>query len=96
MIIAHAQIHHVPDGNAVTMLEFQQQQDFSLMAPTASIATCGWLMMGVPIKLPNVPTLVNVKVPPCVSSGFNLLLRALSASAFTCLVIQPDSTGQHF
>ena len=34
---------------------------FFLIAPMAKIATCGWLIIGVPITLPNVPTLVIVK-----------------------------------
>src|SRR5258708_9035054 len=57
-----------------------------LIAPTARMATWGWLMMGVPIRLPKVPTLVIVKVPPWVSSGLSLLWRALSAREFTFLV----------
>jgi hypothetical protein len=42
--------------------------------------------MGVPIKLPKVPTLVKVKVPPCVSSGFNLPSLAFCAKVFTALL----------
>ena len=30
------------------------------MAPKAKMPTCGWLMMGVPITLPKVPTLLMV------------------------------------
>src|SRR6185437_16230232 len=54
-----------------------------LIAPTARIATWGWLMMGVPMRLPKVPTLERVKVPPWVSSGFSLPWRALSARVLT-------------
>jgi hypothetical protein len=32
------------------------------------IALCGGLIIGVPIKDPNVPPLEIVKVPPCISS----------------------------
>ncbi|MNX63706.1 hypothetical protein D3C86_947150 [compost metagenome] len=43
-------------------------------------------MIGVPITLPKEPTLVSVKVPFWVSSGFNLELRARLARSFTALV----------
>ena len=43
-------------------------------------------MMGVPIMLPKVPTLVNVKVPPLVSSGLSLPVRAALAKLLTCFV----------
>jgi len=33
------------------------------MAPTQRMPTCGWWMMGVPIRLPNTPGFVMVKVP---------------------------------
>ncbi len=38
------------------------------------------------MMLPKEPTLVIVKVPPAVSSGFNLLFLAEFARLFTCLV----------
>ena len=44
-------------------------------------------MIGVPITLPNVPTFVTVKVPPWISSGLSLLLRALFANSFTAFVM---------
>ena len=34
------------------------------IAPTPMIATCGWLMIGVPISEPNTPGFVIVNVPP--------------------------------
>ena len=33
-------------------------------APTPRIATCGWLMIGVPNRLPKLPKLVMENVPP--------------------------------
>jgi hypothetical protein len=55
------------------------------MAPMPRIATCGWLMTGVPKRLPKTPGLVMVKVPPCVSSGLSFLLRARSARSLAVL-----------
>ncbi len=40
---------------------------FSIV-PMPRIATCGWLMMGVPKRLPKTPGFVTVNVPPCTSS----------------------------
>ncbi len=57
-----------------------------LIMPAAMIATWGWLIIGVPIRLPKVPTFVKVNVPPCVSSAFSFPLRAASAKLFTCFV----------
>ena len=48
------------------------------MVPTPRMPTCGWLMMGVPNRLPKTPGFVMVKVPPCTSSTFSFLpARAL-------------------
>ena len=43
------------------------------------IATCGWLMIGAVISVPNVPEFDSVYVPPAKSSGFSRLLRARCA-----------------
>src|SRR3569833_2714024 len=43
-------------------------------------------MIGVPITLPNEPTLVMVNVPSFTSSGCSLLLRARLARSLTALV----------
>ncbi len=43
------------------------------------MATCGWLMIGVPNRLPKTPGFVIVKVPPCTSSTLSFLARARSA-----------------
>ncbi len=49
------------------------------MVPTQRMATCGWLMIGVPMADPKVPGLVMVKVPFCTSSGDSFLrARALA------------------
>src|SRR5438132_582331 len=53
------------------------------MLPTPRIATCGWLMTGIPNSAPNTPGLVIVKVPPATSSGFSCLLRARPARSAT-------------
>ena len=52
------------------------------MIPVAKIAASGWFIIGVPIKLPKVPTLLIVNVLPFVSSPFNLLSRAFPTSSF--------------
>ncbi|MNN21053.1 hypothetical protein D3C81_1343600 [compost metagenome] len=59
---------------------------FFVIVPTAKIAACGWLMIGVPIILPKAPILVNVNVPSCVSSGFNLFARDRCARSLTLLL----------
>ena len=46
----------VPSGAVTTCGRFS-------MAPMPRMATCGWLMIGVPAKEPNPPGLVMVKVP---------------------------------
>ena len=51
------------------------------MVPTARIATCGWLMIGMPKSVPNEPGLVTVNVPPCTSSGLSCLARARAATS---------------
>src|ERR1022692_3148767 len=51
---------------------------FFMIPPTPRMATCGWLMMGIPNFAPKMPGLVMVNVPPCTSSGFNFLVRARS------------------
>ena len=43
------------------------------------MATCGWLMTGTVMKVPNGPALVMVKVPPEMSSMVSRLARALAA-----------------
>ena len=53
------------------------------MVPMPRIATCGWLMIGVPKRLPKTPGLVTVKVPPCTSSTLSFFARARSARSFT-------------
>ena len=53
------------------------------MAPGDRIAVCGWLMMGVPMRLPRLPTLVIVNVPPCSSSGWSFLDRVRTARSAT-------------
>ena len=60
---------------------------FFLITPQAIIATCGWLIIGVPIRFPNVPTLVMVIVPPLISSGFSCPSLALEAKSLTALVM---------
>ena len=40
------------------------------------IPTCGWLMIGVPWKVPKPPGFVIVNVPPWTSSGSSFLVRA--------------------
>src|ERR1035441_1487215 len=47
--------------------------------PTPMMATCGWLITGVPIKLPKLPELVREKVPPVTSSGLSWRERARAA-----------------
>ncbi len=59
---------------------------FSIV-PTPRIATCGWLMIGVPNRLPKIPGLVIVNVPPWTSSGLSLFCRALSARSVTVLAM---------
>ena len=43
------------------------------------MATCGWLMIGVPMIAPQPPGFVIVKVPPWTSSGISFFVRARSA-----------------
>ena len=45
--------------------------------------TWGWLMIGVPKRLPKTPGFVIVKVPPWTSSTLSFLARARSARSFT-------------
>ena len=52
------------------------------------MATCGWLMMGVPKRPPKTPGLVMVNVPPATSSGFSCLARARSKR------LSPDEVQQ--
>ena len=49
------------------------------MAPTPRIATCGWLMIGMPNCAPKMPGLVMVNVPPCTSSGFSFFVARAAA-----------------
>ncbi len=53
------------------------------IASTSRIATWPSGMIGVPISAPNTPGLVIVNVPPLISSGESVLVRALSASSIT-------------
>src|SRR5262249_25136630 len=48
-------------------------------APTPRMATCGWLMIGMPNKAPNAPGLVTVKVPSATSSGLSCFVLARAA-----------------
>ena len=68
----------LPSSSSITIGRFS-------MAPMPRIATCGWLITGVPKRLPKTPGLVTVKVPPCVSSGFSFLVRARSARSLAVL-----------
>ena len=45
-------------------------------ASTSRIATCGWLMTGVAMSVPNWPGFVIVNVPPRTSSGTSSPARA--------------------
>ena len=91
----------VPSG-AVTILG-----RFSI-TPTPRIATCGWLMIGMPAYGPKPPGLVIVNVPRWMSSGNSFLVRArsprslmaraspMSESSSACLItgtIQPQSSA---
>ena len=49
------------------------------IASVDRIATCGWLMIGIVNTLPAEPLLVIVNVPPLISSGLSLRLRARPA-----------------
>ncbi len=51
--------------------------------PNAKMATSGWLIIGVPMTLPKVPTLEIVKVLPLISSPANLFSLAFPANSFT-------------
>ena len=53
-------------------------------------------MMGVPITLPNEPTLETVNVPPSSSSGFSALVRALWAKSFTAMTKDLRSSSSAF
>ena len=44
--------------------------------PMPRIATCGWLMIGMPNSAPKTPGLVIVNVPPATSSGLSCFARA--------------------
>ena len=51
------------------------------------MATSGWLIIGVPITLPKVPTFEIVKVLPLISSPANLFSLAFPANSFTLAAI---------
>ena len=53
------------------------------ITPSPRIATCGWLMIGVPKSDPKTPGFVTVKVPPRSSSGPSRFERARSARSLT-------------
>ncbi len=48
----------LPSASSITIGRFST-------APMPRIATCGWLMIGVPKSEPKTPGLVIVNVPPC-------------------------------
>ena len=50
----------------------------SAIRPTARMATWGGIMIAVNASTPNIPRLLIVKVPPAISPGRNLPLRARS------------------
>ncbi|CAB4851940.1 unannotated protein [freshwater metagenome] len=53
------------------------------MASVERIATCGWLMIAIVSTLPEEPLLVMVNVPPEISSGESLRVRARLARSLT-------------
>ncbi len=57
------------------------------MVPIPRMATWGWLMIGVPKRLPKTPGFVIVKVPPCTSSTFSFFVRARSARSLTAFAM---------
>src|SRR5215831_154833 len=68
-----------PSGPVSTLGRFS-------IAPTQRIATCGWLMIGVPVSEPKTPGLVMVKVPSCTSRGSRRLVRARVARSLSARV----------
>ena len=50
------------------------------------MATCGWLMIGVPISEPNTPGFVIVNVPSCTSRGSSRFARARFARSLSVRV----------
>src|SRR6267143_5201525 len=61
----------VPSAAVTTLGRFS-------IAPTPRIATCGWLMIGIPANGPKPPGLVIVNVPRWMSLGSSFLVRARS------------------
>src|SRR5215467_14559021 len=68
-----------PSGPVSTLGRFS-------IAPTQRIATCGWLMIGVPVSDPNTPGLVIVNVPSWTSRGSSRLVRARLARSLSARV----------
>jgi hypothetical protein len=71
MPIVRMAMESIPSGVVMTLGRFS-------IDPTPRIATCGWLMIGIPAYGPNPPGLVIVKVPRWMSSGDSFLVRARS------------------
>ena len=60
---------------------------FLRIAPNASIAASGWLIIGVPAIVPNEPRFVIVKVPPVRISGLRAPPFTFSTISFLFLEI---------
>ena len=63
------------------------------MASVEMIATCGWLMIGIVSTEPAEPLLVMVNVPPEISSGLSLRVRARSARSKISRAIAAQPLG---
>src|SRR5262245_53558474 len=68
-----------PSGPVSTLGRFS-------IAPTQRIATCGWLMIGVPVSEPKTPGFVIVNVPSWTSRGSRRLVRARLARSLSARV----------
>ena len=63
------------------------------MASVEMIATCGWLMIGIVSTEPAEPLLVSVNVPPVISSGLSLRVRARSARSLISRAMAREPLG---
>lgn len=70
----------VPSGNLTAT-------GLRTMASVEMIATCGWLMIAIVSTEPAEPLLLMVNVPPEISSGESLRLRARLARSDTSRAI---------
>ena len=68
MIKAQRELDHPTNADEVVAVKVVKTLGRFSILPTPRIASCGWLMIGVPNRPPKTPGFVIVNVPPVTSS----------------------------